>query len=233
MDKPTGISTIAIDGPASSGKSTLGKKLARKLGFLYFDSGVMYRAVTCRALHRGLNVFDESRVTELAETLQIDVRPASVPDGRDNDLLADGFDISWQIRTPEVDAQVSTVAAYPGVRRALNTHLRKIGGRGEIVMVGRDIGTVVLPDADLKIFLVASPEERAARRFREREQRGETADYAEILASIRNRDALDSSRQTAPLKPAPDAHMVNSDGLSIPEVLDRVLALIRADPTQA
>jgi cytidylate kinase len=193
----------------------------------------MYRAVTCQALERGIDVHDEVGVTRLAETLDIDVRPASVPDGRDNDLIADGADISWQIRSAEVDDSVSTVAAYPGVRRALNAHLRRIGRRGRIVMVGRDIGTVVLPAADLKIYLVASPEERASRRFREREQRGEAADYEEILASIRNRDGLDSSRETAPLKPAPDARLVNSDGLSITEVLEQVLAMIRADERQA
>jgi len=232
MGEPAEISTIAIDGPASSGKSTIGKRLAGKLDFLFFDSGVMYRAVTCEALNRGLDISDERAITELAENLRIDVRAASVMDGRENDLLADGIDISRQIHTAEVDAQVSNVATYPGVRRALNRHLRTIGARGRIVMVGRDIGTVVLPNADLKIYLVASPEERAKRRFREREQRGEEADYFEILDSIRNRDELDSSRETAPLKSAPDAHEVNSDGLSIPEVLDRVLALIGAEETQ-
>jgi cytidylate kinase len=155
MGEPAEISMIAIDGPASSGKSTIGKRLAGKLDFLFFDSGVMYRAVTCEALNRGLDISDERAITELAENLRIDVRAASVMDGRENDLLADGIDISRQIHTAEVDAQVSNVAAYPGVRRALNRHLRTIGARGRIVMVGRDIGTVVLPNADLKIYLVA------------------------------------------------------------------------------
>lgn len=229
MDRSAGISTIAIDGPAGSGKSTLGKKLAKALGFLYFDSGIMYRAVTCEALRRGLPAADEDGITALAEQLQIDVRPPSMNDGRDNDLFADGRDITWMIRSPEVDSSVSTVSAYPGVRSALNAHLRRIGGRGEIVMVGRDIGTVVLPDADVKIYLDASAEERARRRFREREVRGEQADYAEILESIRKRDAIDSSRETAPLRRAPDAHVIDSNSLSIPEVLERVLDLIRSD----
>ncbi|HUF38058.1 MAG TPA: (d)CMP kinase [Anaerolineales bacterium] len=227
------VSIIAIDGPASSGKSTIGKELARILDFLYFDSGVMYRAVTCRALSLGLDVSDEKSITDLAERLRIEVRPATVPDGRDNDLLADGADITWKIRAPEVDAAVSTVAAFPGVRQALNRHLRSIGSRGRIVMVGRDIGTVVMPEADVKIYLMASPEERALRRFRERGGRGEPADYAEILASIRKRDALDSSRETAPLRLAPDAHFINSDGITIPEVVDQVLSLVRAEQRQA
>jgi cytidylate kinase len=233
MDRPAGISTIAIDGPAGSGKSTLGKKLASELGFLYFDSGIMYRAVTCEALRRDVPVTDEGRITALAKELQIDVRPPGLNDGRDNDLFADGEDITWRIRSPEVDASVSAVSAYPGVRKALNAHLRRIGGRGEIVMVGRDIGTVVLPDADVKIYLEASAAERARRRFLEREERGERADYAEILESIRRRDAFDSSRETAPLRRAPDAHVIDSNNLSIPEVLDQVLELIRSGQREA
>lgn len=227
MNEPQRALTIAIDGPAGSGKSTLGKRLARELGLLYFDSGIMYRAVTCAALAHGLDVNAGSRIAALAESLQIDVRPPSRDDGRDNDLFAGGEEITWRVRSPEVDQSVSIVAANPGVRAALNTHLRKIGARGGIVMVGRDIGTVVLPGADIKIFLEASAEERARRRFLEREARGEPADYAEILESIRKRDEFDSSRETAPLRRAPDAFVLDSDGLSISEVLDRMLAIVR------
>ena len=151
------IDSIAVDGPAGSGKSTLGKRLAARLGFLYFDTGALYRAVACITLKRGIDVNDEASVCALARDLQIDLLPPSVADGRDNDLLADGQDISWAIRSPEVDASVSVVAAYPGVRSILISQQRRIGLRGKVVMVGRDIGTVVLPEADLKIFLVSGP----------------------------------------------------------------------------
>jgi cytidylate kinase len=220
--------TIAIDGPAASGKSTLGKMLAEGLGYLFFDTGVMYRAVTWAALSRGLPVEDEAAVSRLAEEVEIDIQPASEDDGRSSDVLLDGEDITWEIRSPEVDRNVSLVSAYPGVRQALTAQQRRIGQRGGVVMVGRDIGTVVLPEADLKVYLDASAEERARRRFEELRGRGEPASYAEILQDVRRRDALDSSRAHAPLKPAADAVILNSDGLSIQEVLDRLLGLVRA-----
>ena len=220
--------TIAIDGPAGSGKSTLGKLLAQRLGYLYFDSGVMYRAVTCVALARGLDLTDESAINRLAGELAIELRPASLEDGRDHDLIADGEDITWEIRSPKVDANVSAVSAYPGVRRALTARLREFGARGRIVMVGRDIGTVVLPGADLKIYLEASAEERARRRFAERRARGESADYQEILESIQNRDRIDSSRETAPLRASQDAITIKSDDLSIDQVVDAAFDLVDA-----
>jgi CMP/dCMP kinase len=141
---------IAIDGPAGSGKSTLGEKLAKSLGYLYFDTGVMYRAVTLAALDKGVPVEDEQAISELTTQLQIDVRPASVQDGRAYDVLIDGQDVTWEIRRSEVEANVSVVSAYPAVRRSLAAAQRRIGLRGQVVMVGRDIGTVVLPEADLK-----------------------------------------------------------------------------------
>lgn len=217
---------IAIDGPAGSGKSTLGKALAGKLGFLFFDTGVMYRAVACTAITRGLDVHDEEGMTRLANALQIDVRPPSVDDGRDNDLIVDGDDITWAIRAPEVEGCVSVVSAYPGVRLALTTVQRRIGSRGSVVMAGRDIGTVVLPEADLKIYLDASPDVRAMRRHAERLARGETSDVVEIRASIRERDRIDSSREVAPLRPADDAHWIDSDHMSIDEVVDAVMKLV-------
>src|SRR5262245_29639615 len=157
-------SIIAIDGPAASGKSTLGLRLAEALGYLFFDTGLMYRAVTWLALQRGMNIREEASVTALAQGMQIDVRPASKSDGRASDVLVDGRDITWETRLPEVDANVSVVAAYRGVRRAMSEQQRRIGRRGRVVMVGRDIGTVVLPEADLKIYLDASTHERARRR---------------------------------------------------------------------
>lgn len=221
-------SIIAIDGPAASGKSTLGQRLAEALGYLYFDSGVMYRAVTWAALQGGIDFTDEAAITQLAEECQIDVRPPSRNDGRACDVVLDGVDVTWEIRRAEVDANVSVVSAYTGVRRALSGQQRRIGLRGRVVMVGRDIGTVVLPEADLKIYLDASAEERARRRFLELRARGEAADYSEILTAMKQRDAIDSTRAVAPLRRAEDAVMIDSDGRGIEEVLEIAKGLVGA-----
>jgi len=219
-------SIIAIDGPAASGKSTLGHRLAQVLGYLYFDTGVMYRAVTWLALKQGLDICDEAAITSLAEDTQIDVRPPSVADGRLYDVLVDSQDITWEIRHPDVERHVSPVSAYPGVRSALSAQQRRIGLRGKVVMVGRDIGTVVLPNADLKIYLDASAEVRARRRYEELRQRGELADYDAILSAMRRRDQIDSSRKVAPLRPAEDAYILCSDGLDADQVLEVARALV-------
>jgi cytidylate kinase len=218
---------IAIDGPAASGKTTLGRRLADYLGYLFVDTGVMYRAVTWAALQRGIDIHDEARLTALAEEVQIDILPPSQNDGRFYDVRMDHQDITWEIRNPQVEAAVSIVSAYPGVRRALTAQQRRIGLRGRVVMVGRDIGTVVLPEADLKIYLDASPEERARRRFAELQARGEAADYGAILQKVRERDQIDSTRQVAPLQAAPDAIHIDSDGLTAEEVFERVRELCR------
>jgi cytidylate kinase len=219
--------TIAIDGPAASGKSTIAAVLAKQLGYLYFDTGVMYRAATWAALDRGLAISDEAAVTRLTETLQIDVKPPSKDDGRQYDVLCDGRDVTWAIRSPEVDANVSPVSVYPGVRSALTAQQRRIGLQGHVVMVGRDIGTVVLPEAQLKIYLDASAEERAQRRYREVQARGDpTQTYDDILANVKRRDAIDSGRATAPLKAASDAIILDSTGLSIAAVVAQVEELI-------
>lgn len=220
-------SIIAIDGPAASGKSTLGLKLAQELDYLFFDTGVMYRAVTWAVIQRQIPVTDEKMVTQLAEELKIDVHPASIPDGRTSDLLVDGQDVTWEIRRPEVEANVSAVSAYPGVRRALSARQRAIGMQGKVVMVGRDIGTVVLPEADLKIYLEASAEERARRRFEELKQLGKPADYEKILAAMRERDRIDSNRQVAPLRPAEDAIILDSDQMTIEQVLSTVMNWVK------
>ncbi len=219
-------STIAIDGPAASGKSTVAELLAHRLGYLYFDTGVMYRAVTWAALLRGIPIEDEPAVTLLAEQLRIDVTPPTADDGRQYTVLADGVDVTWAIRTPEVDANVSPVSAYPGVRRALVAQQRRVAAGGRVVMVGRDIGTVVLPDADLKLYLDASVEERARRRWREVRARGEEADYEGVLVSMRRRDKIDSNREVAPLCVAEDAVVVDTTDLSIEEVLAEVERLV-------
>ena len=216
---------IAIDGPAASGKSTLGRRLADLLGYLFFDTGVMYRAVTWIALQRGLNVRDEAAVTDLAEKIQIDVSPASKPDGRVCDVIVAGKDITWETRRPEVDANVSIVSAYRGVRSAMSKQQRRIGQRGRVIMVGRDIGTVVLPEADLKIYLDASAQERARRRSNEIKARGGESDYDEILASVIERDRIDSTRDVAPLRAPEDAVMIDSDLMSEDEVFEKVKRL--------
>jgi CMP/dCMP kinase len=217
---------IAIDGPAASGKSTLAEKLAEHLGYLYFDTGVMYRAVTFEALRLLRAVDDEENVSDLAEKIQIDVRPASMNDGRKYDVILSGEDVTWEIRNPEVEANVSKVSAYPRVRTAMTNQQRRIAQRGRVVMVGRDIGTVVIPEADLKIYLDASIEERARRRYEEAKQRGDSQTYDETLISLKYRDRIDSTRTVAPLKPAKDAVILMSDGLTAGETLKRVIDLI-------
>jgi cytidylate kinase len=220
-------SIIALDGPAASGKSTLGRKLADALGYLFFDTGIMYRAVTWIALQRDLNLRDEASITELAGSAQIDIRPASKDDGRPCDVVIGERDVTWDMRDGNVDANVSVVSAYAGVRAALSAQQRRIGQRGRIVMVGRDIGTVVLPEADLKIYLDASAEKRARRRYDEIIARGEQADYDAILEKVIERDRIDSTRAVAPLRPADDAVIINTDELDAEQVLARVLEICK------
>jgi cytidylate kinase len=225
-ERLTRPSTIAIDGPAASGKSSVGGLLAERLGYVYLDTGVMYRAVTWAALAQGVAIEDEAGVTALAQRLQIDVVQPTVDDGRQYTVLVDGRDVTWAIRRPEVNHGVSPVSTYPGVRAALTDQQRRIGQRGRIVMVGRDIGTVVLPDADLKIFLDATLDERAERRYREVAARGEPACYDDVLVSVRRRDEIDSGRALAPLRPADDAVVIDTTPLDVNQVLERVLALV-------
>jgi CMP/dCMP kinase len=220
-------STIAIDGPSASGKSTVGGLLAKELGYLYFDTGVMYRAVAAVALARGISPHDEEAVTQLAESLTIDVLSPTIQDGRDVTVLADGVDVSWDIRRMPVEKAVTPVSAYYGVREAMRKAQRRIGENGKVVMVGRDIGTVVLPDADLKIYLDATLAERARRRHLERQRRGEQISFEQVLADVERRDKGDSTRQHAPLTAAPDAILVETTGMDVDQVLDRVGLLVQ------
>lgn len=219
--------TIAIDGPAGSGKSTLGALLAKKLGYLYFDTGVMYRAVALAAINQDVECDDEISVGELAENIKIDVRPPSIQDGRDYDVLLNEADVTWAIRQDNVNAHVSEVSAYRVVRDAMTAQQRRIAQENAVVMVGRDIGTVVMPDADLKIFLDASIEVRAGRRYHELRTHGEEVDYEDVSRSLQHRDNIDSSREIAPLKAAEDAVIIDSDEMSIDEVLERAMELIK------
>jgi len=187
----------------------------------------MYRAVTWAALRAGISIEDEVGVTELAKSLLIQVTPPTQDDGRQYTVYADGQDATWAIREPAVEEFVSEVSAYPGVRRALTEQQRRIAASGHMVMVGRDIGTVVLPDADLKLYIQASVEERARRRYKECQTRGENVTYEEVLTSMRRRDQIDSQRTHAPLRPADDAVIIDTNGLDIEEVMDRIEPLLQ------
>lgn len=220
-------SIIALDGPAASGKSTVGLRLADALGYLFFDTGVMYRAVTWIALNHDMDLHDEAAISQIAETAEIDIRPPSKNDGRACDIVVADKDITWDVRSGDVEASVSLVAAYAGVRTALSGQQRRIGLRGKVVMVGRDIGTVVLPEADLKVYMDASAEERARRRVKDITSRGEPANYDEILKKMIERDRLDSTRAVAPLRPADDALVLDTDRLSEEEVFAKILEMCK------
>ncbi len=223
MSKP---STIAIDGFAASGKSTVALLLAKNLDYLYFDTGVMYRAVTWAVLDRGVDPKDEEAASRLAEALLIEVVADGPDDGRQNTVLVDGRDVTWDIRQPQVDAQVSVVASYPRVRTALTNQQRRIASAGSIVMVGRDIGTVVLPNADLKIFMEASAEERARRRYEQAIEQKQDANYDAILAAMIHRDKLDQTNPVSPTVPAKDAIIVDTDNLTIDQVVSKLEQLV-------
>jgi len=220
-------STVAIDGPAASGKSTIGYHLARHLGYLYLDTGVLYRAVTWAAQDKGICAAgDEAAVTRVANEAVIEVLPPGVDDGRKNTVRVDGEDVTWEIRSPTVERDVSPVAAYPGVRDALTSRMRAIARRGQVVMVGRDIGTVVIPDADLKLYVVASAEVRARRRLLELRQKGKDVTLDQVLAGIHNRDRIDSSRAAAPLRAAEDARIFDTTDYEIAEMFSKVERIV-------
>lgn len=216
---------IAIDGPVASGKTSVGLLLAERLGYLFLDTGVMYRAATWAALAHGLDIQDEESVSDLTEKLNLEIEKPSVVDGRVNDICVDGKDISWEIKSEEVNDNVSQVSTYKRVRQVLTEEQRRFGKKGSIVMVGRDIGTVVMPDADLKIFLKASAEERAKRRFTEEKERNEEISYQDILENIKKRDRIDSSRKLAPLVAAADAIEVDTDGKTKEQVVEDIYNL--------
>lgn len=218
---------IAIDGPAAAGKSTVARCLADQLGIMLFDTGALYRAVTLAALRNGTDLTDEHALAQLAGDAHIDLKPASIEDNRLADVILDGEDVTWAIRSPEVDANVSRVAAHPTVREALLTVQRKIADGARVVMVGRDIGTIVTPDAGTKIFLDASVEERARRRYHDLRKQGVDTDFVSVMDDLRERDYKDSSRVTAPLRAADDAIRIVTDGRSVDEIVLSIQRLVR------
>jgi cytidylate kinase len=212
---------IAIDGPSGAGKSTLAKRLAKELGFIYVDTGAMYRALALKVLREGVDLADDASMARLIESTKIDLQV----DGA-LQVLLDGADVAAEIRTPQVSQMASKASALPAVRARMLELQRDMARRGNIVAEGRDIGTVVFPQAEVKIFLQASAAERARRRFAELQAAGQSVDLTETLREIEERDKRDSERDLAPLRQADDALMIDSSSVDANQVTARVLAHI-------
>ncbi len=214
--------TVAIDGPAGAGKSSICRVVARDLGYLFVDTGAFYRAVTLAVIRAGLLDADDAAIIRLTSQLNLDI----VPQHDQYAVLLNGEDVTQAIQQSGVDANVSRISAISGVRAVLNEKYRQLAARGPVIMAGRDIGTVVLPQADLKIYLDASPEARAERRYRQRIAGGQQANYDEILSSLRSRDASDSQREVDPLRRPSDATYVHTDDLDIESAIRQVKQII-------
>ncbi len=212
---------IAIDGPVAAGKSTIGRLLARRLGYRFADTVAMYRALTWKAIRLNIDLEDEEALSRLATNTKIEL-----PSTGDSGVLVNGQDITADIQNFEVEAGVSLVAKVARVREVLVKQQQRLAQGGKIVMAGRDIGTTVLPHAELKVYLVASIEKRAKRRYLELIERGETADYHTILADLMRRDEIDSERTISPLQPASDARIIDTDSLSPQQVLSEILGMM-------
>lgn len=223
MSRPRPV--IAIDGPAGVGKSTTSQELARRLGYTLVDTGALYRGVALAARDRGISWDDEATIADLCSEIELGF--SSQADGTPR-LLLDGVDRSDEIRTPAISSGASRVSAYPAVRRALLGIQRELGREGGVVLEGRDIGTVVFPDAEVKLFLTASAEERARRRVKDLQARGIAADQDELLTQIQARDQADSNRAIAPLRPAEDAVILDSTSLDMEAVVRHVLELVES-----
>jgi len=213
--------TVAIDGPAGAGKSTVARLVAQQLGYLYIDSGAMYRAVALRALRAGISAGDTGALGRLADAMQIEFRPG-IGTVR---VCVDGEDVSHDIRTPEVTTLSSQVSVVPAVRQAMVRRQQQMGAKGGVVMEGRDIGTVVFPRAEVKVFLEASLDERAVRRVTELRTKGFDVCFHEVRDGIHDRDGRDARRDVSPMRPAPDAVHIVTDELAIEEVVQRILDL--------
>src|SRR2546425_8886578 len=221
-ERASGRPIVAIDGPVGAGKSTVARAVAQRLRFRYVDTGAMYRSVAWVALQRGVSLSDERAVTALAKSLRIDF----VTDPIGQRVLVDGVDVTEAIRTPQVSDGASIVSVYPGVREAMVTIQRRMGVEGEVVMEGRDIGTVVFPDAEVKVFLDASLDERARRRFEELKARGADVDLVSVRKAEGERDRRDRTRNHSPLRAAPDAGVIDSTGVPADEGVARIRPLV-------
>jgi cytidylate kinase len=223
--------TIAIDGPAGSGKSSVAQRVAKLLGYLYLDSGAMYRAFALKALqNNGLALSSERELNELAANTRIELRPTPphlIEEDVKNQVLLDGVDVTQAIRTPEVAQAASQVATVAKVRQLLVAQQQRVGAGGGVVMEGRDIGTVVFPNAELKIFLEASPEVRAKRRWKEHQQEGEHLTLAQVLEEVRERDKRDRERKVSPLVRAKDAVLVDNTAMDVEETARLIVMLAR------
>lgn len=214
---------IAIDGPAGSGKSTVSKRIARKLGIMYIDTGAMYRALTLKAMHLGISLEDEGSLIKLAHSTRIDLEDSSAG----QKVFLDGEDVTGLIRTPELTNNVKYIARIPGVRHEMVRLQRMIGRRRGAVMEGRDIGTVVFPEADYKFYLDADVNERAKRRHKELTEAGVNVNFEDIRNDVIARDESDMKREVGALKVAPDAILVDTTDLSIDEVVERLLSFVQ------
>ena len=214
---------VAIDGPVGAGKSTVAMGVARALGIRYIDTGAMYRSVAWLALRQGVDLRDERAVASIAASASIEFVPANSRQG----VVVNGTDVTEAIRTPEVSEAASVVSAHPAVRHAMVALQRRMGAEGGVVMEGRDIGTVVFPDAEVKVFLDASPEERARRRFKELVAKGVAVDYEALKKAEEERDRRDSTRAHSPLRRAPNAVVIDTTGLTVQEIVDRIVQLVR------
>lgn len=212
---------VAIDGPAGAGKSTIARRLAERLGFLYIDTGAMYRAVGLWAVRRGIDLSDSARLDRLAEEARIELEPGG------SRVFLNGEEITQAIRTQEISSAASKISAIPGVRKAMVDKQRQMSARASVVMEGRDIGTVVFPNAEVKIFLDANPSVRAGRRLKESREKGEDVEADEIARQIKERDERDRSRAAAPLAQAADAVYLDSTPLTLDEVEQTILRVIR------
>ena len=213
---------IAIDGPVAVGKSSVGSLLAKRLGYVFFDTGMIYRAFTWKVLKSGISPEHKEKLCELATITEFDFVPSK---GGVLSVVIDGEDISPRLLSADIEGLVPLIAKVAEVRQAMVLQQRKLAQRGKVVMAGRDIGTVVLPSAELKIFLTASTEERAKRRHRELLKRGENSSLETVLADLKKRDAMDINRTISPLKPAEDALMINTENLSLEQVVDKIYTL--------
>jgi CMP/dCMP kinase len=214
---------IAIDGPVGSGKSTVARRVAEMLGYVYVDTGAMYRALALKAQHEGMQLASDDDLARMADETRIDLKSV----GGTQKIYLDGVDVTAAIRSVETSQAASKIAVIPGVRRVLVAEQRRVGQQGGVVMEGRDIGTIVFPDADLKIYLTASAEVRAQRRWLEHQAKGDAIDLARTMAEVRDRDRRDLERESSPLKRADDAVLVDSTAMDAEEVARLIVQLAR------